>query len=104
MNADWGASDFKLVPFIELAGSNISNALCLDVRYRGLGGGCLMTIFIGAIMLVSSNHKNANLQRFRLREGTQSHIDDMRGRSIRNFLSFWTKLQALKRVANHAVA
>ena len=54
-----------------------------------------LRIFIGSIMLVSSSHKNANLQRFRLREGTQSHIDDMRGRSIRNFLSFWTKLQAL---------
>ena len=55
-------------------------------------------------MLVNNNHKNANLQRFRLRQGSQSHIDDMRGRSIRNFPSFWMKLRAVERVANHAVA
>ena len=63
-----------------------------------------LRIFIGAIMLVSSSHKNANLQRFRLRQGSQSHIDDMRGRSIRKFPSFWMKLRAVERVANHDVA
>ena len=60
--------------------------------------------FKGVIMLVNNNPKNANLQRFRRRQGSRSRYHDMRGRCIRNFLSFWTKLRAVKRVANHVVA
>jgi len=62
-----------------------------------------LRIFVGAIMLVSRNHKNANLQHFRLRRGNQQYVGAMRGRSIRNFLPFRPKLRAAQLFANEDV-